>query len=142
MADSTRQKAKEKAAAILAGRGGIFSTLTPEQRRAALSYDGPEIVGDSNKFPKRRSPASLTEGQIMALREIAKWGDKMPQKKSHKRGYVKPPEIPVVRENVTALLREGLVRSRGSHSLVVRISAAGLELLRGLDITAQRGEDG
>lgn len=68
----------------------------------------------------------------MALREIAKWGDRMPKKKSHKQGYVKPPELPIVRDNVTVLLREGLVRSRGPHSLVVRISAKGHAALAAL----------
>ena len=68
----------------------------------------------------------------MALREIARRGTIKPKKKTHKAGYVKPPEIPIVRENVTVLLRDGLVRSMGPHSLVVRISDKGKAILAAL----------
>ncbi|TPM89879.1 hypothetical protein [Mesorhizobium sp. B2-1-3A] len=72
---------------------------------------------------------ALNEGQLMALQEIALRGSKKPAKAKHKAGYVKPPEIPVVRENVAVLLRDGLVRSMGPHSKVVRISEKGLAVL-------------
>jgi hypothetical protein len=74
----------------------------------------------------------LTEAQIMTLREIEKRGNATPKRNNHKAGYVKPPEVPVVRENVAVLLRDGLVRSMGPHSHVVRISEKGRQVLLAL----------
>jgi len=75
----------------------------------------------------------LTEAQIMTLREIERHGGTKPKSSKHKVGYVKPPEIPVVRENVAVLLRDGLVRSMGPYSTVVRISDKGRSVLASLE---------
>lgn len=108
----------------------LFTERKAQRERDAHHLTSHKIFEDSTALGY--TSAMLTEAQIMILRTIERQGKRKPKKAKHVAGYVKPPEIPVVEENVRVLLMDGLVRSMGPYSRVVRISEKGRAALAAL----------